>query len=134
MSPSEPRIVRVIEIIKTNFSLGLMYIPLLRNPEYRSVITAHRVVVKENAQLVIVKPGESYHEKEGERVYYVDLTPSLPNPSPQDVEAAFSELAKEFGKMLVRSVTLDAFEQLYDYCERTSLSPANPRESFHRNG
>jgi len=119
MPAPESRIVRVIEVIKTNLSVGLMYIPLLRNPEFRSVVTAHRVVVKENAQLVIVRPGSSYQEVEGERFYYVDLIPSEANPTPGDVELAFSELAKEFGKMLVRNVTLDTYEQLFDYCEST---------------
>ena len=119
MSPDESRIVRVLEVIRTNFTLGLMYVPILRNPEYRGLITAHRVVVKENAQLVIVPPGRTYQEVPGEKVYHVNLTANLPGPNPEQVSVAFGFLANEFGKMLVRNVTLDAYEQLYDYCETT---------------
>lgn len=117
MSPDTPRIVRVLEIIKTNYSVGLMYLPILHNPGYRNVLKEHRVVVKQNAQLSIVLPGNSYKEVEGERIYYVDLIPNLPDPKPQEVDASFKALAHEFGTMLVRNVTLDAYEQLYDYCE-----------------
>ena len=119
MSPDQPKIVQTLEIIKTNFSVGLMYLPILRNPQYQGLITAHRVVVKQNAQLEIVLPGHDYEEVPGEKVYHVNLTPSLPDASPEQVSAGFAFVATEFSKMLVRNVTLDSYEQLYDYCETT---------------
>jgi len=120
MSAEQPGIVRTLAIIKTNFSIGLLYLPILYNPQYRGLITAHRVVVKQNAQLVIVLPGNTYDEVPGEKVYHVNLTPSLPNPTAEQVSAAFGLVATEFGKMLVRNVTLDSYEQLYDYCDTTA--------------
>ena len=131
MSEETPRIVRVLEIIKTNYSVGLMYLPLLHNPAYRKVLSKHRVVVKENAQLTIVVPGNVYQEVEGERIYYVDLLSHLPNPSSEEIEAGFKYLAHEFGKMLVRTVTLDAYEQLYDYCETTGQLDKLQRQEWY---
>lgn len=96
-----------------------MYLPILHNPQYRGSIVAHRVVVKQNAQLVIVLPGHTYQGPSDEKVYHVNLTASLPNASSEQVAEGFRFMANEFGKMLVRNVTLDSYEQLYDYCETT---------------
>lgn len=131
MNSKPPRIVRTLEVIRTNLSVGLMYLPVLRNPQYRGLITAHRVVVKQNAQLVIILPGHAYNEAPSEKVYHVNLTPSLPNPTPDQLEIAFEFLGSEFGKMLVRNVTLDSYEQLYDYCETTGQLAALQAQSWY---
>lgn len=131
MNSSPPRIVRVLEIIKTNYTLGLMYLPILHDPQYSGVINAHQLVVKKNAELVIVRPGNAYKEVAGEKVYHVNLTSSLPNPSPQQVNETLSLLAGEFSKMLVRVVTLDSYEQLYDYSESTGQLDALQAQDWY---
>jgi hypothetical protein len=71
-------IVRTLEIIKTNFSLGLMYLPILINPNFRGAIFAHKVMVKRDAQLVIVPPGQEYQPAPGEGFYPVNLEANAP--------------------------------------------------------
>ena len=100
-----------LETVRGNYTIGLMFCGLLRNPTTRPAITANRIFLTPTTTLVFF-PGYPINLPSNEK--HIEL--KLQGPS--DL-SGFDHLIDQFSTMLLRNLVLDSFELIRDYCRRT---------------
>lgn len=95
-------------LIRSNFSFGLQFWALLRDPKTAEGLQVHRIVVKADG-IHAVSPGKSMHIPEGESFYTLELG----GPKKKNFEHA----SMEFVKQHLRVFVVETFEKLKAYCD-----------------
>ena len=100
-----------LKTVRSNYSLGLLCFGVLSNPKTKSIILKNRVIIREDG-LNVIPPNSSLTIPPNEIFYEV----SVHNWSKNKMEQA----NMEFAKMFLRNLTLDSFEAIRNYCDRSS--------------
>lgn len=102
------QILNRLTLIRSNFSFGLTFWALLRDPKTSESLHVHRIVVKADG-IYAIPPGNSLHIPEGESFYEL----ALAGPKARNFEHA----SREFMKLHLRVFVVEAFEELKAHCE-----------------
>lgn len=113
-----------LETVRGNYTIGLMFCGLLRNPSTRPAIIANRIFLTPSTTLVFF-PGHPVTLPEKEKHIELKLQ------GPEDL-SGYDHLIDQFSAMLLRNLILDAFELISDYCERTKQVENMKSQSWHQ--
>ena len=96
-----------LTLIRSNFSFGLQFWALLRDPKTAEKLQVHKIVVKSDG-VHAIPPGRSMHIPEGEAFYTLELG----GPADRNFEHA----SMEFVKLHLRVFVVETFEKLKAHC------------------
>ena len=97
-----------LKLIRSNFSFGLLFWALLRDPKTAEGLQVHQVVVKPDG-IYAIPPGKRMHIPEGESYYTLELG----GPKKKD----FKHASIEFVKLHLRVFVVETFEKLKTHCD-----------------
>lgn len=116
-----------LETIRGNYTLGLLFCGLLRNPKTRSTITLNRVFLTQ-ARTWVFFPEQPISLPPNEKHYELRIG------GPDD-QSGMDHMIDQFSTMLLRNLILDTFEVIRDYCKATGqlqLMRSQPWYQFAR--
>jgi hypothetical protein len=122
-NPQAARLKRKLKVLQSNFSLGLMLVGSLADSKKKELCIKNTVVIKQEG-IFFVPSGKELHIASGESFYHFD---TAGNP-----DLDFKHAILEFSKMLIRNVTLDSFEALYNYCKENGLEAHIHSQPWYR--
>lgn len=119
----ESRILNHLTGMRSNFSFGLKFWGILRDPNIAPIVRQHRIIVKTDG-IYAIPPNQSLFIPEGEQFYELLLA----GPKEDNLEHA----ANEFVKLQLRVFTTETFEKIKTYCRGTNtLSDLKQQPWFH---
>src|SRR5260370_42553009 len=101
-----------LETIRGNYTIGLMFCGLLRNPSTRESITANRVFLLPTRTIVFF-PGQPIQFQAGDP--YIEL--KLEGPA--DL-SGMNHIIDQSSAMLLLNLIQDTFELIRNYCKATN--------------
>lgn len=101
------QLLNYLTLIRSNFSFGLQFWALLKDPKTAEGLQVHRIVVKADG-IYAIPPGKSMHIPEGESFYTLELG----GPKKKNFEHA----SMEFVKLHLRVFVVETFEKLKAHC------------------
>jgi hypothetical protein len=119
--PEHPK--QKLKVLQSNFSLGLMLVGSLADKQKKETCIKNTVVIREEG-IFFVPSGKSLTIPEGENFYQFEIggNPNLD----------FKHAILEFSKVLIRNVTIDSFEALYNYCKANRIESQLHSQPWYR--
>jgi len=112
-----------LKVLHSNFSLGLMLVANLADIKKKKTCIQNKVVIREDG-IYFVPTGKLLHIPPTESIYSFELAG---NPN-----LDFKHAILEFSKMLIRNVTIDSFEALYNYCKDNGIQSHLQSQPWYR--